>query len=110
MAAEAQGGLSYRESGVDLDKAVSAKQRIGELVRGTHGPDVLSKIGGFGGIMRAPAEGGEAALVASADGVGTKLKVAQMAGIHDTVGQDLVNHCVDDILVEGARPLFFLDY
>src|SRR5512146_161165 len=105
-----QGGLSYRDAGVDLDKAVAAKRLIGELVRSTHGPDVLSRIGGFGGIMRAPAEGAEAALVASADGVGTKLRVAQMAGIHDTVGQDLVNHCVDDILVEGARPLFFLDY
>ena len=111
MASEAGGGgLSYRDAGVDLDKAVAAKKLIGELVRSTHGPDVLSKIGGFGGIMRAPAEGGDAALVASADGVGTKLKVAQMAGIHDTVGRDLVNHCVDDILVEGARPLFFLDY
>ncbi len=103
-------GLSYREAGVDLDKAVAAKKLIGDLVRSTHGPDVLSRIGGFGGIMRAPAEGADAALVASADGVGTKLKVAQMAGIHDTVGRDLVNHCVNDILVEGARPLFFLDY
>ncbi len=103
-------GISYRDAGVDREAAGVAKRFIGELVRGTHGPDVLSKIGGFGGIIRAPAEGGQAALVASADGVGTKLRVAQMAGIHDTVGQDLVNHCVDDILVEGARPFFFLDY
>ncbi len=103
-------GMSYRDAGVDREVAGAAKRFIGELVRGTHGPDVLSRIGGFGGIFRAPAQGGEAALVASCDGVGTKLRVAQMAGIHDTVGQDLVNHCVDDILVEGARPLFFLDY
>jgi phosphoribosylformylglycinamidine cyclo-ligase len=105
-----QGGLSYRDAGVDREAALAAKRFIGEVVRRTHGPDVLSRVGGFGGIFRAPAEGAAAALVASADGVGTKLRVAQMAGIHDTVGQDLVNHCVDDILVEGARPLFFLDY
>ena len=106
-------GLSYRDAGVDRDVAGATKRFIGEVVRTTHGPDVLSKIGGFGGIFRSPTvayDGGAAALVASADGVGTKLRVAQMAGIHDTVGQDLVNHCVDDILVEGARPLFFLDY
>src|SRR5512142_2185822 len=91
-------GLSYRDAGVDREAAGAAKRFIGQLVRGTHGPDVLSKIGGFGGIIRAPARGADAALVASADGVGTKLRVAQMAGIHDTVGRDLVNHCVDDIL------------
>ncbi len=105
----AAAGLTYRAAGVDLDAATAAKRTIGELVRATHGPDVLSRIGGFGGIMRAPAAGADAALVASADGVGTKLRVAQMAGVHDTVGRDLVNHCVDDILVEGARPLFFHD-
>ncbi len=106
----APAGLSYRDAGVDLDAAAATKRSFSELVRSTHGPDVLSRIGGFGGIMRAPAAGADAALVASADGVGTKLRVAQMAGVHDTVGRDLVNHCVDDILVEGARPLFFLDY
>jgi len=105
-----QGGLSYRDAGVDREATSAAKRFIGEVVRRTHGPEVLSRVGGFGGIFRAPAEGAGAALVASADGVGTKLRVARMAGIHDTVGQDLVNHCVDDILVEGARPLFFLDY
>jgi len=108
--AAAAGGLSYRAAGVDLDAAAAVKRSFGELVRSTHGPDVLSRLGGFGGIIRAPAAGADAALVASADGVGTKLRVAQMAGVHDTVGQDLVNHCVNDILVEGARPLFFLDY
>ncbi len=103
-------GLSYRESGVDRDVAGRAKRRIAELVRATAGPEVLSKEGSFGGIFRVPAGLTDPALVASADGVGTKLKVAMRAGIHDTVGRDLVNHCVDDILVEGARPLFFLDY
>lgn len=110
MPADGKGGLSYRDAGVDRDVAAAAKSFIGEMVRRTHGPEVLSRVGGFGGIFRAPAGGAASALVASADGVGTKLRVAQMAGIHDTVGQDLVNHCVDDILVEGARPLFFLDY
>ena len=103
-------GLSYREAGVDRDVAARAKSRIGELVRSTIVPGVLSEPGAFGGLFRVPEGLRSPALVASADGVGTKLKVAMMAGRHDTVGQDLVNHCVDDILVEGARPLFFLDY
>ncbi|HEX7119648.1 MAG TPA: phosphoribosylformylglycinamidine cyclo-ligase [Longimicrobiales bacterium] len=103
-------GLSYREAGVDRDAAARAKSRIAELVRSTEIPGVISEPGAFGGMFRMPGGLEKPALVASADGVGTKLKVAMMAGRHDTVGRDLVNHCVDDILVEGARPLFFLDY
>lgn len=101
--------LSYREAGVDREAADRAKSRIGELIRSTHQPGVLSEPGSFGGLFRAPT-GQDPVLVSSADGVGTKLKVAMLTGRHDTVGHDLVNHCVNDILVEGARPLFFLDY
>jgi phosphoribosylformylglycinamidine cyclo-ligase len=103
-------GLSYRDAGVDREVAARTKNRIGELVRSTHIAGVLSEPGAFGGLFRVPEGLASPALVASADGVGTKLKVAIRAGKHDTVGHDLVNHCVDDILVEGARPLFFLDY
>jgi phosphoribosylformylglycinamidine cyclo-ligase len=103
-------GLSYRSAGVDRDTAERTKDHITRLVRSTLGPDVLSRPGAFGGQFRVPKDFENGVLVASADGVGTKLKVAMLAGKHDTVGQDLVNHCVDDILVEGARPLFFLDY
>lgn len=103
-------GIDYRDAGVDRDAGNRAKHRIGELVRSTLGPLVISEPGSFGGIMRLPEGLAKPALVASADGVGTKLKVAMMTGRHDTVGRDLVNHCVNDILVEGARPLFFLDY
>jgi phosphoribosylformylglycinamidine cyclo-ligase len=104
------GGLSYREAGVDRDTASRAKQRIAELVQATFSENVLSRPGGFGGLFRVPTGVERPVLVASADGVGTKLKVAMMAGVHRTIGADLVNHCVNDILVEGARPLFFLDY
>ncbi|MFO7892889.1 MAG: phosphoribosylformylglycinamidine cyclo-ligase [Longimicrobiales bacterium] len=103
-------GLSYRDAGVDRAAADRAKRRIGELVASTETEGVLSKVGAFGGLFRVPEGMDSPVLVASADGVGTKLKVAMRAGRHDTVGHDLVNHCVDDILVEGARPLFFLDY
>lgn len=103
-------GLSYRDAGVDREVAERAKSRIGELVASTDTDGVLSKVGSFGGLFRVPAGYRSPVLVSSADGVGTKLKVAMRAGRHDTVGHDLVNHCVDDILVEGARPLFFLDY
>lgn len=103
-------GLSYRDAGVDREVAERAKHRIGELVASTEVEGVLSKVGAFGGLFRVPDGYRAPVLVASADGVGTKLKVAMRAGRHDTVGHDLVNHCVDDILVEGARPLFFLDY
>jgi phosphoribosylformylglycinamidine cyclo-ligase len=102
---------TYRDSGVDIDAQDQALARVKELVRSTYTDGVLSDQGSFGGMFRLPTKGlKEPVLVASADGVGTKLKVAFAAGRHDTVGQDLVNHCVNDILVQGARPLFFLDY
>src|SRR5688572_5327622 len=103
-------GLSYRDAGVDRDVAQDAKTRILDLVRRTATDGVVANPGGFGGLFRVPAGMRSPLLVSSADGVGTKLKVAMMANRHDTVGADLVNHCVNDILVEGARPLFFLDY
>ena len=102
--------LSYRDAGVDRDTAARAKRRIGELIAATHTRDVVGGPGGFGGLFRVPSGLQRPVLVSSADGVGTKLKVAMLAGRHDTVGVDLVNHCVNDILVEGATPLFFLDY
>ena len=102
---------TYADAGVDIDAANRATEKIKELARRTFNSRTLSDIGSFGGMfdgafptMRQPV------LVASADGVGTKLKVAFETGVHNTVGRDLVNHCVNDILVQGARPLFFLDY
>src|SRR3989441_4045778 len=98
-------------AGVDIDAANRATERIKELARTTFNARTMSEIGSFGGMfdgafpsMRQPV------LVASADGVGTKLKIAFATGVHNTIGRDLVNHCVNDILVQGARPLFFLDY
>src|SRR5512133_3392931 len=103
--------MDYKQSGVDIDAGNEAVRRIKSLARSTFTPGVLSDIGMFGGLFRLdPSRLQDPVLVASADGVGTKLKVAFRAGRHDTVGQDLVNHCVNDILVQGARPLFFLDY
>jgi phosphoribosylformylglycinamidine cyclo-ligase len=99
---------SYAAAGVDIDEMMSGLSAVKRMVKGTAVEGVMSDIGSFGGLFAAP--GRDAALVASTDGVGTKLKVAALAGRHDTVGQDLVNHCVNDILVQGARPLFFLDY
>jgi phosphoribosylformylglycinamidine cyclo-ligase len=102
---------AYARAGVNVDLGNKLKRRIQSLVRQTHGPQVLGKIGGFGGLFRASFPGiRDAVLVASVDGVGTKLKIAFAMNKHDTVGMDLVNHCVDDIAVLGARPLFFLDY
>ena len=103
--------MDYREAGVDISAADAAKERIKALAKTTFNPSVLSEIGSFGGMFR-PDLGPykEPVLVASTDGVGTKIKVAIAAGVHDTVGYDLVAHCVDDILVQGAVPLFFLDY
>lgn len=105
------GGSAYRAAGVDIDAQEKALARIRKAVRSTFTPAVLSDLGSFGGLFRLDA-GDLAApvLVASADGVGTKLTVARLAGDYSTVGRDLVNHCVNDILVQGARPLFFLDY
>ncbi|HEY3384113.1 MAG TPA: phosphoribosylformylglycinamidine cyclo-ligase [Vicinamibacterales bacterium] len=103
--------MDYKTSGVDIDAGLETVRRIKGLARATFTPGVLSEIGSFGGLFRVePGRFADPVLVASADGVGTKLKVAFMANRHDTVGEDLVNHCVNDILVQGARPLFFLDY
>src|SRR5688500_13951693 len=103
--------MEYRQSGVDIDAGNDAVRRIRSLARSTFTADVLSDIGSFGGLFRLDPRGAEEpVLVSSADGVGTKLKVAFMTGRHDSIGADLVNHCVNDILVQGARPLFFLDY
>jgi phosphoribosylformylglycinamidine cyclo-ligase len=102
---------AYARAGVDVDLGNKLKRGIQSLVRQTHGPQVLGKIGGFGGLFRASFPGmREPVLVGSIDGVGTKLRVAFALNKHDTVGADLVNHCVNDIAVLGARPLFFLDY
>ena len=103
--------MDYKASGVDIDAGNETVRRIRSLARSTFTAGVLSDIGSFGGLFRIePGRYKEPVLVASADGVGTKLKVAFMAGRHDTVGADLVNHCVNDILVQGAEPIFFLDY
>lgn len=102
--------LDYRSAGVDIDAADDAKTRIRKLVESTFTAGARGGFGGFGGMFRVPDDAAGALLVASADGVGTKIKVAIEAGRHDTVGHDLVNHCVNDILVQGATPLFFLDY
>jgi phosphoribosylformylglycinamidine cyclo-ligase len=103
--------ISYSDAGVDIDAATRATDKIKELARRTFNDRTLSEIGSFGGMFDgAFPKLKQPVLVASADGVGTKLKIAFLAGIHNTVGRDLVNHCVNDILVQGARPLFFLDY
>jgi len=103
--------MDYKASGVDIDAGNETVRRIRGLARSTFTPNVLSDIGSFGGLFRfATGSFRDPVLVSSADGVGTKLRVAFLAGKHDTVGVDLVNHCVNDILVQGAEPLFFLDY
>ena len=103
--------ITYSDAGVSIDAANAAVERIKRLARGTFNARTLSEIGSFGGMFDGAFPGLRApVLVASADGVGTKLKLAFMTGVHDTVGRDLVNHCTNDILVQGARPLFFLDY
>jgi len=102
---------AYASAGVDVDLGNKLKRRIQSLVRQTHGPKVLGKIGGFGGLFRADFGAmRDPVLVASIDSVGTKLKIAFAMNKHDTVGADLVNHCANDIAALGARPLFFLDY
>jgi phosphoribosylformylglycinamidine cyclo-ligase len=110
-AKSAKASISYADAGVDITSGDRAKQRIKMLARKTFNKQVLSEIGGFGGLFALDlAKYPEPVLVSSADGVGTKLKVAFELGIHHTVGADLVNHCVNDIAVQGATPLFFLDY
>ncbi len=103
--------ISYADAGVSIDNANLAVAKIREYARSTFNERTLTEIGSFGGMFSAAfPQMAEPILVASADGVGTKLKLAFETGIHNTVGADLVNHCVNDILVQGARPLFFLDY
>jgi phosphoribosylformylglycinamidine cyclo-ligase len=102
--------LRYGSAGVDLDASNAAKNRIKKLVESTFTSGVMGGFGGFGGMFRFPTGLEKPVLVSSADGVGTKIKVAIEANRHDTIGRDLVNHCVNDILVQGALPLFFLDY
>jgi phosphoribosylformylglycinamidine cyclo-ligase len=103
---------SYRAAGVDIEAGARAVELMKDAVRATYGPEVLLGIGAFGGLFDASALKGmdSPVLVASTDGVGTKTKIAAALGRYDTIGLDIVNHCVDDILVQGARPLFFLDY
>ena len=100
----------YAAAGVRLDAAEDAKRRIADLVRGTRTPLSVGHIGAFGGMVRVPEGYKKPVLVMSTDGVGTKVLVAAAAGVHDTVGEDLVNHSVNDILVHGAKPIAFLDY
>jgi len=104
------GRLTYAGAGVDIAAAESSKHRIKALVEGTFTAGARGAFGGFGGMFRVPAGARAPLLVSSADGVGTKVKLAIEAGRHDTIGHCLVNHCVNDILVQGAEPLFFLDY
>lgn len=104
-------GKAYASAGVDIDLGNRVKKGLHNRVRSTFGPEVLGRVGGFGGLFRADFKGfKEPVLVSSIDGVGTKLKIAIALGRHATVAQDLVNHCINDIAVTGARPLFFLDY
>src|SRR4026208_761803 len=103
--------ITYSDSGVDIDAANRATAKIKDLAKQTFNQRTLSEIGSFGGMFDgACPQLKQPVLVASADGVGTKLKIAFLTGVHNTIGRDLVNHCVNDILVQGARPLFFLDY
>lgn len=103
--------LSYRDAGVDIDAGNRSVEEIREAVRSTYRPEVLGDLGGFGGLFALNASGYKnPVLVSGTDGVGTKLQIAFMMGRHDTIGQDVVAMCVNDILVQGAEPLFFLDY
>ena len=103
--------MDYKQSGVDVDAGNEVVRRIKGLAKATVTPGVISELGSFGGLFHLGSQGlRDAVLVSSADGVGTKLRVAFMSGIHTSIGVDLVNHCVNDILVQGASPLFFLDY
>jgi len=102
--------MRYKDAGVDIDAASRAKSRIKQLARRTFNPQVLREVGAFGGFFSLQRLPRDAVLVSSVDGVGTKLKIAFALGRHSTVGADLVNHCVNDIAVHGAAPLFFLDY
>lgn len=106
-----QESLTYRQAGVDIDAKMGAIERARDAILRSSTPGVLGSVGLFGGLFDPARVGcGDCVLVASADGVGTKLEVAKRAGIYHTVGRDIVQHCIDDILVQGARPLFFMDY
>lgn len=110
MPANEPRAADYRSAGVDIDAGNEVVRRIRGLARATFTPGVISEIGSFGGLFGLGTALRDPVLVASADGVGTKLRIAFLTGIHDGIGADLVNHCVNDILVQGAQPLFFLDY
>src|ERR1700678_387043 len=112
MARVFSNAVSYKDPGVDIDEADKAVSAIRRMARATFTPGVLTDIGSFGGCFALPTSPRlkQPVLVSSVDGVGTKLKIAFATGRHDTIGEDLVNHCVNDIAVQGARPLFFLDY
>jgi phosphoribosylformylglycinamidine cyclo-ligase len=104
-------GMTYKDAGVDIDAQDETLDRIKGFLRSTRTPGVLADLGSFGGLFAPDLSGmDDPVLVSSCDGIGTKLRIAFDTGIHDTVGRDLVNHCVNDILVQGARPLFFMDY
>jgi len=106
-----EGSFTYKEAGVNIDAADSLKKKISPIVRSTFSPNVIQDIGLFGGLFKlAASRFREPILVSSVDGVGTKLKIAFATGRHNTIGIDLVSHCVNDILMQGAEPLFFLDY
>ncbi len=110
-ATDEPGSSAYAAAGVDIDAQEAGLREVKKLAQATFTAGVLTEIGSFGGLFRPDLAGmAEPVLVASADGVGTKLLVARMAGDYSTVGRDLVNHCVNDVLVQGARPLFFMDY
>ena len=103
--------MDYKQAGVDIEAGNEVVRRIKTLARSTFTPGVLSELGSFGGLFRLNDRGvSDPVLVSSADGVGTKLRLAFMTGVHSSIGRDLVNHCVNDILVQGAEPLFFFDY
>lgn len=102
--------ITYRNSGVDIDAGIEAVQRMKESVKSTYTDSVLTEVGSFGGMFKLGSDMKEPVLVSSIDGVGTKVKLAASAGRHEGVGKDIVNHCINDILVQGAKPLFFLDY
>ncbi|TPW12480.1 MAG: phosphoribosylformylglycinamidine cyclo-ligase, partial [bacterium] len=102
--------MKYREAGVDIDAGEAFVRLIKPFVRTTFGPDVLTELGSFGGVIRVHPAGADTLLVASIDGVGTKMLLAAEHDRLDDIGRDLVHHCVNDIAVHGARPLLFLDY
>src|SRR5205814_1823076 len=102
--------ISYREAGVDIDAGDELVERIKPFARATRTPEVLADVGGFAGLFALPQGIADPVLVSGTDGVGTKLKIAFLTGVHDTIGFDLVGMCVNDVVTTGARPLFFLDY